>query len=298
MLSAALLCVFIAILAGITTTLWQARQAQQNSEALLSLLNVAAPQTFVGQEPTVGDYLIASAQQIELQFADQPTFRARALAEVGNGLINLGRSQDAQKALLRALTNAHQAKLSPESTFQLMRLLADTMDPPSELALALTWSDKINALLDRAPSSAGINALSTISNTLSKHGERPHLQANLSRMDSLIGVLALNVSDRENLLRQRGKISMRQHQFIQAMRYFSESAAAQHAHGAAFSAMRVAEAQFLLAQAALGANNTTAASSAWRAAEPAFLKNYAANDPPMLEFQALGVKIRKAAGPP
>ena len=297
MLCMALLSVFIAVFAGIITTLWQARQAQQNSEALLSLLTVAAPQTVVGREPTVGDYLIASAQQIELRFADQPTFRARALAEVGNGLINLGRFEDAQKVLLRALTNAHQVKLSPEPTFQLMRLLADTMDPPSELALALTWSDKINALLDRAPSGAGINALSTISNALSKHGERTHLQANLARMDRLIDVLALTVGDRENLLRQRGKISMRQHQFSQAMRFFSESAGIHQAHAAEFAAIRVAEGQYLLAQAALAADNGAAAKSAWRAAESVFLKTYAANDPPMIEFQALGAQIRKAAEP-
>ena len=295
MLSAALLSAVLVTVAGISTTLWQARQAEQNSEALLSLLNVAAPQTFVGQEPKVGDYLVASAQQIELRFTDQPSFRARALMEVANGLINLGRMQDAQKVLVRALSNAQQDNLAPVYLFQLMRLAAYTTDPPNDLALALSLSDQINDLLDRVPGGAGINALSTISNSLSKHGEKSRLQKNLLRLDKLIDGTELSVSDRENLSRQLGKIALRQGQFTQAMRYFSESADIHQAQPAEFSAMRVAEGQFLRAQAALGAKDITAAKSAWRAAEAVFLKNYAPKDVSMLEFQELAAQIQKAA---
>ncbi len=294
MLSIALLTTVLATVAGISATLWQARQAQQNADALLSLLNVAAPQTFVGGEPTVGEYLLASGQQIESRFANQPAFRARALAEVGNGLINLGRLKDAQKILLLALSSAKEAELAPPSQFELLRLLADTVDPPNTVTQAISISDQINALLDRAPSSEGINALSTISNVLSKHGEHQHLQANLARIEKEIDELELNPSDRENLLRQLGKIAMRQQQFSQAVRYFSASSRVQTLHRSDFVELRVAEGQSFLAQAALGANNTALAQTAWRVAEPVFKHSYASNDPQMLEFQDLGIQIQKA----
>ena len=295
MLSIALLTTMLATVAGISATLWQARQAQQNADALLSLLNVAAPQTFVGGEPTVGAYLLASGQQIESRFANQPAFRARALAEVANGLINLGRLQDAQKILVLALSSAQEAKLPPPRQFELMRLLADTVDPPSDVSQAIAISDQINALLDRAPSSEGINALSTISNALSKQGEHDLLQANLVRIDRQIDALELNPSDRENLLRQLGKIAMRQRQFIQAVRYFSESSSIHKLYRSDFVDIRIAEGQSFLAQAALGADNIALAHSAWRAAEPVFGKSYAPNEPPMVEFQELGRQIQKLA---
>ncbi len=296
MLSIALLAALLATVTGVIATLWQARQARQNSEALLSLLNVAAPQSFVGQEPTVGDYLVASAHQIVLRFANQPEFRARALAEVGNGLINLGRMAEAQKIVALALNSAQEANLETTRQFELMRLLANTVDPPTQITQVTTLSDQINALLDRAPSSSGINALGTISNALSKHGERTRLQANLARMDTLIGDSELSPSDRENLTRQLGKIAMRQLRFEQAMRYFSESSRVHQLHSAEFVAIRIAEGQSLLAQAALGAHDIALAQTAWRAAEPIFAKSYAPNDNPMLEFQVLGAKIRAAAG--
>ena len=295
MLSIALLTTMLATVVGISATLWQARQAQQNADALLGLLNVAAPQTFVGGEPTVGEYLLASAQQIESRFADQPAFRARALAEVGNGLINLGRLDDARKILVIALSSAQEAELAPPRQFELMRLLADTLEPPSGVTQAIALSDQINGLLDRSPSSEGINALSTISNVLSKHGERTHLQANLATIDKQMDEIELGPSDRENLLRQLGKIAMRQRQFTLAVRYFSESSSVQTMHRSEFVDLRVAEAQSFLAQAALGANNIALAQTAWRAAETEFENSYAPNDPQMREFQELGIQIQKAA---
>jgi eukaryotic-like serine/threonine-protein kinase len=293
-LSLSLVFAMLALAAGVASSLWQATQARQNADALLRLLNVAAPQTFVGKEPPLVDYLVNSAKQLETDLANQPEFLARALTEIGNGLINLSREQAAQQVLQKAHAAALRAGFDTEHELPILRLIAHTMEPPSPLSSAQTLSKQIALKLAESPSGAGLNALATITNALSKQGDTASVQSNLARISTLRTSIKLAAQDLENLLRQIGKIAQRERGFEQAMSYFSEACQLYQAQAALFSPMRIAEGYTLLAGAALNSGDLVKAEQAWKRAQPEFVRSYDKNDEPMQEFLILGEEIRAA----
>ncbi len=292
-LSFALIFAVLTLIAGVASSVWQARQARNNAEALLRLLNVAAPQNYVGNAPALVDYLLSSASQLETDLANQPEFLARALTEISNGLINLGDEPGAQKVLQKAHQAALRAGFDSERELPILRLLGHTMEPPTPLADAQTLSDLIASKVQTMPSGVGLNALATVSNALSKHGDKARVQSNLALVSSLRAHVTMQADDQENLLRQLGKIALREQLGSAAVSYFQEASALHQAQPARFSSMRVAEGFALLAEAALAAGQFELAQNSWHQAQPEHLRNYPSNDASLLEFNALGEAIAR-----
>lgn len=293
-LSLSLVFATLALAAGVASSLWQATQARQNADTLLRLLNVAAPQTFVGKEPPLVDYLVNSAKQLETDLANQPEFLARALTEIGNGRINLNRETAAQQVLQKAHAAALRARFDAEHELPILRLLAYTMEPPTPLAAVQSLSKRITEKLTESPSGAGLNALATITNSLSKQGDTASVQTNLVRISTLRASIKLAPQDLENLLRQIGKIAQREGGFKLAVDYFTEACQLYENQAALFSPMRIAEGYSLLAGAALKFGDIVKAEQARQRAEPEFMRSYAKDDEPMREFLILGKQIRVA----
>jgi eukaryotic-like serine/threonine-protein kinase len=292
-LTAAVLFAVTAIVAGVFSSLWQARQAQRNANTVLQLLNVAAPQEFGDSAPELVNYLLNSANQLEQALSDQPDFLAQSLTQIGNGLINLGDEPAAQKVLLRAHTAAIRAGFSAEREFSILRLLAYSMEPPSPLAKAQALSQLIITKLQAKPCGEGVNALASITNTLSRHGDKALVKVNLTRIEALLPTFVQSDLDQENILRQLGKIALREQNFEQAQQYFSQALLLYQRDPALYPAMRIAEGQAFLAQAALAAGNLALADQSWQQAQGQFQKSYRQEDAAMQEFAALGQAIAK-----
>jgi eukaryotic-like serine/threonine-protein kinase len=292
-LTTALLFAVAAIVAGVFSSLWQARQAQRNADTVLQLLNVAAPQEYRKRAPELVNYLLNSADQLEQALSDQPDFLAQSLTQIGNGLINLDDAPAAQKVLLRAHTMATRAGFRPEREFSILRLLAYAMEPPTPLTEAQALSHLIITKLDAAPCGEGVNALASITNTLSRHGDTATVSANLTRIDALLPILMQSDLNLENILRQLGKIALREQNFVQAQHYFSQALSLYQRDQTLYSAIRIAEGQAFLAQAALAAGDSTLANQAWQRARAQFQNSYRQDAPAMQEFAALGQAIAK-----
>jgi eukaryotic-like serine/threonine-protein kinase len=293
-LTAALLFSAAAMVAGIYSSLWQARQAQRNASTVLQLLNVAAPQDYGKRAPELVAYLQNSAAQLEQALVDQPEFLAQSLTQIGNGLINLGDEPAAQTVLVRAHAAALRAGFSAEREFSILRLLAYSMEPPTPLDKAQALSVLITEKLSTAPNGEGLNALASISNTLSKHGDAKSVAANLAHIEKLLPTLAQSDLSQENILRQLGKIALREQNAAQAQRYFLRANALYQAQPRHYSAMRIAEGQAFLAQAALAAGDIAQAKQAWRQAQAQFEQNYRPENTAMQEFVVLGQAIAQA----
>ncbi len=292
-LTAALLFAASAVIVGVFSSLWQARQAQRNADTVLALLNVAAPQDYGSRAPELVKYLSNSADQLELALHEQPDFLAQALTQIGNGLINLADEPAAQKVLLRAHSAALRAGFSAEREFAILRLLAYSMEPPTPLAKAQALSQLIVAKLAATPCGEGLNALASISNTLSKHGDRASVAANLARIERAMTTISQGNVSQENVLRQLGKIALREQNFAQAQHYFSQAMPLYQREPALYPPLRIAEGQALLAQAALSAGNSALADQAWQQARAQFQKSYRRQDAAWQDFVALGDAIAK-----
>jgi tetratricopeptide (TPR) repeat protein len=237
------------------------------------------------------NYLLNSANQLELALRDQPDFLAQSLTQIGNGLINLGDESAAQKVLLRAHAAAIHAGFSAEREFSILRLLAYSMEPPTPLDKAQALSELIITKLQAAPSSEGVNALASVTNSLSRHGDEASVKANLLRIHALLASVAQSDPDQENILRQLGKIALREQSFTQAQQYFSQALLLYQRDASLYPAMRIAEGQAFLAQAALAAGQIALADQAWHQAQAQYQKSYREEDSAMQEFDALGQAI-------
>jgi eukaryotic-like serine/threonine-protein kinase len=309
-LSAALAFAVITLLAGAATSIWQARAAKRNAEAaqhnaevLLRLLNVAAPQNYRNADPGLAKYLSNSALQLQQDLANEPDFLAQSLSQIGNGLINLDQPAAARNVLLRAHAAAVRAGFSAEREFAILRLLAYTVEPPVALKDAQNLSQQIVRKLTDSPCGEGLNALASITNSLSRHQDQTTVAANLALINQLQTRVTQTDPDQENLLRQLGKIALRTAEktpsaAAQAQDYFTRAAALHARAPDQYSALRVAEGQAFLAQAALAAGEILVAQHAWQQAQPPFAQSYQRDDLAMQEFVALGRMIAQAQRAP
>ena len=114
---AATVLVFLAIIAGLTVSVWQARvaarerdqarhekvKADQLNEFLQNILSAASPEQ-KGRDAKVIEVLKDAAEHINTEFATQPDLKAQALLTIGATYLQLGLIDEAEKALAEALT--------------------------------------------------------------------------------------------------------------------------------------------------------------------------------------------------
>ncbi|AVP96624.1 hypothetical protein C7S18_05145 [Ahniella affigens] len=131
------------ILAALSVALWQAREARRQAEradrqtnALLEVLAAASPQHYAGRDPPASEFLVDAANRIHADPEQDATGAMRALLEIGNGLLNLGRQEPAFTVLEQAWQRAGDEPLiSGNQRIDLLKLQALAIDPKSESAL-------------------------------------------------------------------------------------------------------------------------------------------------------------------
>jgi serine/threonine protein kinase len=113
---AAAALIFLAILGGLTASIWQGRvaarerdqarqeqaKADQLNRFLQSILSAAAPEQ-KGKDAKVIEVLNDAAQRVDTEFSNQPELRAQALLTIGQTYAQLGLIDQAEKALREAM---------------------------------------------------------------------------------------------------------------------------------------------------------------------------------------------------
>jgi hypothetical protein len=148
-----------------------------------------------------------------------------------------------------------------------------------------------------APVGAAISALSSAAGTLSRLGEGSAAMAWLAQAETLrLAAPGLPVESLENYWRQRGWTALRVLELDIAQASLEQSLAAIDTAPTAFSALRRAEAQLLLADIALLRDNLPLARSALAQATPAFLAEYPPGHPERVGVLLIEARILLAAG--
>ena len=104
------LAVFVALTAGISIALWQARgaraeaaRAEQVKSFALSLFEGADTGNGAGVETTAVDLLLQARARVETELAGRPAIAAELMGAIGYGLLSQGRPEDAAALLEKAL---------------------------------------------------------------------------------------------------------------------------------------------------------------------------------------------------
>ncbi|MBP9154965.1 MAG: serine/threonine protein kinase [Xanthomonadales bacterium] len=261
----------------------QARVASANVDALLGVLSAANPMHYAGRDPTASEFLVTAAAQIRRDHARDPALVFRALGEIGHGLINLGHADRAEPVLLEALAAADRdPSIGAVERLGYLKLLALSFDGEdrAELPQVHAVADRIDGLareVVNAPIAA--DALASVAAMLSRLGDQ-------ARAAELFGraVAGLNSSDmpsamRENIWRQKGWAALRSGDAGTAMRDFVAMRAVIDAAPQAFDLLRVAEADGLLAEAAVDVGDGALALQYLARAEPILLAEFGTTHP-------------------
>ncbi|MBV9926825.1 MAG: serine/threonine protein kinase [Acidobacteria bacterium] len=154
---AAAAAVFVALVAGLAATAWQARvasrerdqarqeqaKAEQLNQFLQSILSAASPEER-GKDATVVEVLNDAASRIDTEFADLPALKAQVLLTIGQTYQVLGIPDKSERALREAL--ALNVKLYGEGS----REAAASMVLLGETLLDLAKYDECESLMTRA----------------------------------------------------------------------------------------------------------------------------------------------------
>ena len=154
---AAAALVFLATIAGMTASIWEARvaarerdqarrkteQAEQLNKFLQSILSAASPEE-KGRGATVIQVLDDAAARIETEFSNQPELKAQALLTIGQTYAWLGLTEQAEKALRVAL------KMNRELYGEQSKAAALCMNYLGEVVLVTGKYDEAESLLTKA----------------------------------------------------------------------------------------------------------------------------------------------------
>lgn len=257
----------------------QARVARAHLAALLGVLGAANPQHYAGRDPHASEFLLTAAQTLQREHADDAALLQLALVEIGHGLINLGRPQDAE-ALLRAAAAELERDVGASAARKLgtYKLLAAVQDEPRHRDGLRATAARIEALAGAAPPAVAIDALGSAAGALSKLGEFDAAAMLFARGD----VLLPQVDDSrpgavENYLRQRGWSALRAFDLARARGSLQQAQERIAAMPSAFSDMRRAEGELLLAETALAQRDAAAAAAHLAAAAPVYEREFPAD---------------------
>lgn len=289
--------VMLAILLGAGLALQQARRAEHEAAradnhmtALLDVIGSANPGVYAGREPLASELLLAASKRLQEDAADDPELLRRTLSEIGHGLLNLGQSGAAEGVLLAAVRAMDQeVDTPPARALGLLKLLALAQDSKPAIARLRTTAARIEQLANSgtAPAGVAIDALASAAGTLSRVNafeEAEHLFAIAERLLRQHPLASL--SELENFHRQRGWAALRAAHFESAYASFQQSLLIIARQPSAFAPLRRAEAQWLLAEAALGFDATLAVAP-MQAARSVVLQHYSEGHSERAQWQLL-----------
>jgi hypothetical protein len=254
----------------------QARVARAHLEAMLGVLGAANPQYYAGRDPHASEFLRTAAETLQRENADDPALLQRALGEIGHGLINLGKPHEAETVLRAAAIELERdPKATPAGKLGLYKLLAAVQDEPRYREGLRETAARVEGLTASAPPAVALDTLGSVAGALSKLGDFDQAATLFARGDALL----LQTDDArpgavENYLRQRGWSALRAFELDRARDSLQQALARIDAAPDAFSAMRRAEAHWLLAETALAQGDADAAERHLAAAAPVYEREY------------------------
>ena len=257
----------------------QARVAQVHLEAMLGVLGAANPQYYAGRDPHASEFLRTAADTLQRERADDPALLQRALSEIGHGLINLGKPHEAE-VVLRAAAVQLERDTSATAAGKLgtYKLLAAVQDEPRYRDSLRATADRIEALAAEVDAAVAIDAIGGVAGSLGKLGEFELAARLFARGDALLPQAgSLRPGAVENYWRQRGWTALRAFELERARVSFTHGLAQIKAAPQAFSAMRRAEAEVLLAETLLAQADPAAAQKHLAAAQTVYYSEYPAD---------------------
>jgi eukaryotic-like serine/threonine-protein kinase len=255
----------------------QARLARSHLDAMMNLLGAASPRHYAGRDPHASEFLLRAAADLQQRYGEDPALLQRALSEIGHGLINLGKPQQAEP-LLRAAVAAleHDTSATTAGKLASYKLLAAVQDRPEDAPALRATAARIEALAARDDVDAGVavDALGAAGGALSRLGEFAAADVLFARGDALLAAAPVQAGSGENYWRQRGWRALRGFDLAQAQQSFERAQAVITAQPAAFSPMRRAEGELLLAETALARGDAASAQRHLDAARPIYAGEY------------------------
>jgi serine/threonine-protein kinase len=278
----------------------ESAQARANLDALLNVLAAASPDVYVGAEPRASEFLIESARRLEQQVGDDALLIWRSHSQIGVGLMNLGRFAEAERLLQRALQALDRLQQrEPGRELDTLRYLTLAQRGGADESAVIAVGARIARVAGEpdAPPGAAISALASAAGTLSRLGSNPLAMTWLAQAEALRqSAPQLPVEALENYWRQRGWTALRLLELGAAASALRVSLALIDGNPAAFSALRRAEAELLLAEVALLQGDPGGAQSAVDLAMPAYHAEYPEGHAERVQMLLLQARIALAKG--
>lgn len=271
----------------------QARVARAHLEAMLGVLGAANPQYYAGRDPHASEFLRTAADTLLRERADDPALLQRALSEIGHGLINLSKPHEAE-VVLRAAAVQLERDTSATAAGKLgtYKLLAAVQDEPRYRDGLRATADRIEALAAEVDAAVALDAIGGVAGSLGKLGEFERAARLFDRGDELLPQAgSMRPGAVENYLRQRGWTALRAFELDRARMSFTQGLAQIDAAPQAFSPMRRAEAERLLAETLLAQSDAAAAQTHLTAAQTTYYAEYPADHLERAVFDLLKARL-------
>lgn len=258
--------VFLTLAGGAFAT-WQqatraeaeARRAREHLSALLDVIGAASPEAYLGRDPKASEFLAEASRRLHGVADGDPLLQWQAQAQIGQGLINLGRPDAAVPVLEAALLAAGQMRGDGAVERQLdgLRLLLLAQGDAANGETLRTLGQRVEAMAARAdaPAGAALSALAATAGVLGRRGEFADGRRLLDRAAPLVDAAGVDPTQRENYWRQRGWLALRARDLGEARSSLLAALSVIDADPGAFSPMRRAEGGWLLAEWALQAGD-------------------------------------------
>lgn len=263
----------------------QAEIARAHLQSLLDVLGSANPGRYAGREPSAVEFLEGAASALQRRAREQPELARRAMVEIAHTMINLGHPAEAEPVLQSALSAAeHDPGAGADARLAVLGLLMHAQSAPAAVQRARQSAEQIETLVasEQVGDAAAIDALARAAGTLSSQGEFAVAQRLFARADALLAKYqnkSISAGIVENYWRQRGWAALRGGTPGVAAEALSRSLDVIAAHPQAFSALRRAEGEVLLAEAELLDGRPEAARERFEAALPVLLDEYGPEHP-------------------
>ncbi|TDR43155.1 serine/threonine-protein kinase [Tahibacter aquaticus] len=256
----------------------QARIARAHLEAMLGVLGAANPQYYAGRDPHASEFLRTAAETLQRERADDPALLQRALSEIGHGLINLGKPHEAEQVLRAAAVQLERDNSATAAgKLGTYKLLAAVQDEPAFRDGLRATAERIAALAADVDVAVAVDALGGVAGSLGKLGEFEQASRLFARGDALLAQAGnLRPGAVENYWRQRGWTALRVFELDRARSSLLQALAQIEAAPQAFSAMRRAEAELLLAETLLAQSDAAAAQPHLAAAQVVYYAEFPA----------------------
>jgi serine/threonine-protein kinase len=278
----------------------ESMQARANLDALLNVLAAASPEVYVGEEPRASEFLVEAARRLEQQAGDDALLIWRSHSQIGVGLINLGRFAEAERLLQRSLQALDRLpQRQPGRELDTLRYLTLAQRGGADESAVIAVGARIARVAGEpdAPPGAAISALASAAGTLSRLGTDPLAMSWLAQAEALRQTAPqLPEESLENYWRQRGWTALRLLELDAAASALRASLAVIDGNPAAFSALRRAEAELLLADVTLLQGDPGGAQAAVDRAMPAHHAEYPEGHAERVQMLLLQARIALANG--